>query len=397
MNHFVTEKYASDLANPATISSPGGLCARWIASTSELESMTPVWNQLIDHSISRNPSFEPEFLIPALNHLNQSEAKCLVVEGDSGQGDRRLLGLMPLAESKVYGLPFKSVVAWKHEQCFDTTPLLHREYGAQVIATMFEFLKEQKFGLLKLDTMSAASNITNPILSVLNTQGMSLFVVDTFERATFEPAQDVETYLVNNLSKGMRKKVKQCQRRLGELGDVVYEPCSPHSDYPLLAQQFLDLEQSGWKGKNETALASERHSKQFFLESVERLAQSGKARFLTLKLSGTPIAMILNTRSGSSAFAFKTAFDETMSKYSPGILVEVHSLGRMHADGINFADSCTTPDNTTMKRIWGQKASFQSIVVGLHKGAPSMALKALPLMQMLVRSVRELKSKIQST
>ena len=395
MNHFVSKKQVSELPPQAIPKFPERFCARWITSTCELESMIQRWNDLIDQSISRNSSFEPEFLIPALSHLNDCDAKCLVVEENSGGSNERLLGLLPIVENRVYGLPLKSVVGWKHDQCFDSTPLIHRDCRSQVFSTMFEFLAEQGYGLLKLDTMSAEPEIADPFNEAIKQPGRSLFVADAFERAAFRPAENAEQYMLDNLSKNLRKKAKQRLQRLEKLGEVVYELHDPQSDFSVLAQQFLDLEQSSWKGKNGTALASQPHNKRFFLDCVERLAQSGKAKFISLKLDGKPIAMVLNIKSGLHIFAFKTAFDESMSKFSPGVLIEIHGLERMHDEGIVFADSCTVPDNATMNRIWGQKAKFQSIVVGLHKGAPTVATKSLPWMQALVRNFRNLKTRIR--
>ena len=395
MNHFVNTKLAAELTAQTATDLLGGMRARWITSTSELEAMKPSWQQLIDNSIYRNPNVEPEFLIPALNHLNQSDAQCLIVEASAGEGDDRLLGLLPLNQGRVYGLPLKSVVGWKHDQCYDTTPLVHRDYGAEVFSAMFEFLADQGYGLLKLDTMSAEANVAQPLLEAVDQPGRSLFVADAFERAAFRPAENAEQYKLENMSKNLRKKAKQRLRRLEEIGEVVFENGDDQSDYSELAQQFLDLEKSSWKGKNGTALASQAGSKQFFLDSMERMAQSGKAKFISLKLDGKSIAMIMNIESGSHIFAFKTAFDEAMSKYSPGVLVEIHGLERMHAQGIVYADSCTMPDNTTMNRIWGQKAKFQTVVVGLRKGTPALATKALPLMQAVIRNVRELKTRVR--
>ena len=145
MNHFATIEHASELPVPITTSSLGKLRVRWIESISELESMAAAWSQLAEQSIWRNPFFEPEFLVPALIHLNDCNARCLIVEEVFGKSNVRLLGLVPLTEQRVYGLPLKSVVGWKHDQCFDSTPLLHQDCAGEAMDMMLEFLADEKF------------------------------------------------------------------------------------------------------------------------------------------------------------------------------------------------------------------------------------------------------------
>ena len=380
---------------PCSKVNAAGMTARWISSISELEAITPQWEELTRNSVSWNPYLDPSLLIPAFSHLNDCDARCLVLEEKSESketnGPRRLLGLIPLVEKRVYGLPVKSVAFWNHDQCFNSTPLLHRDCPCKVLETMFSFLSDQKYGLLKIETMLSNSTVNQAVKTATTGFGKSLFVTDTFERSAFEPAENFDQYLLDNVSKNTRKKNRRYIRGLEKIGDVTFEQSDQQSDFEALAHQFLALEQSSWKGRNGTALASEESSQRYYLDSVARLAKAGKARFVSLKLDGKVIAMLSDFESDHEVNAFKTAFDEDFASYSPGILIETHNVQLMHDDEIRFADSCTVAGNTTMNRVWGQTIEFQNIVVGLRFGLPTLLTTLMPTMQKLHRARKQRK------
>jgi len=298
----------------------------------------------------------------------------------------RLCGLVPLVDQSIYGLPAKAIGTWKHDFCFDSTPLISKPCFSEVIEEIVRFLAAEKYSLLRLSPLVAGEELKRSLNDIIAPFGGSAFVVNLFHRAAFEPANDVDQYRLDNLSKKFKQKSQRLARRLAEEGDIVYESADDSSEFLTLAQQFIDLEQSGWKGKNGTALGSQQSSKNFYLDCIERLSLEGQARFLTLKLDDKPIAMISTMASrsnGSNVQAFKTTFDESYSAYSPGVAIEIHNLEIMHNDGITFADSCAATSESAMNRIWGQKVSVQNIIVPLRRGMPTILAKLLPLLKKL--------------
>lgn len=391
MNHSNIAEYQHEPEDSSSVQNQPRLSTRWAANILELESIKTQWTELASQSILQNPTLTPGFLIPALTHLNDCDARCLIVENISDPADIRLFGLLPIVDQKIYGIPVKTAAIWKHDYCFDGTPLIHRGYVTEVIAEVFRFLATEKYSLLKLAPMVADDTLNQAIEDNLEQFGGSLFIVDKFERAAFEPANDAEQYELDNLSKKFRQKSQRLARRLADEGDVVYEQADENSDFYQLALQFLELELSGWKGKNGTAIGCKTSSKKFYLDSILRLSGCGQARFLTLKLDNKPIAMISCMSSGSRVQAFKTAFDETYSSYSPGVAIEIYNLELMHTDGITFADSCAATSHSAMNRIWGQKVPVQNIVLTLKSGAPTLLVRSLPLLQKLIRTATRFK------
>ena len=364
------------------------LSVRWARDLDELESLVDKWNVLADQALWHNPAFEPNYLIPALKHLGDSAIRVLLVEGGHQNGSKELLGLLPLRSVRPFGLPLSGLEIWKHEHCFDTTPLLSRNIASLVWTEICRFLVGQKIGLLLLDTVSAEPEFEQ-VLEAANSQlGQTAFEKRRFQRAALVPAETHQTYTNEFISKKLRKNLGRLSRRLAELGEVTVSVSDSSSHYRKLGEEFMRIEASGWKGKDGTAISSKPATQSFYRELIRRSSADGKARFVTLSLDQKPIAMLSDIRSGNFIYSYKTAFDEDFSQYSPGLQVELRNIDLLHREGICLADSCTSSDNTAINRIWGQKLEFQTTVLALRPGIPRLLTKSLPILQSIVRKFK---------
>ena len=378
---------------PNRSAQPAVPTARWIDSVEQLESLKHQWDKLGENALWANPSFESNFLIPAFKHLGDGKVRVLVVADSTTNGGNRLLGLMPVVNRKFYHLPIACLEVWKHDHCCDSTPLIDRTHAAQTLDCILDFLSQQKIGLLSLDTVSAEPGFQSILNQAIGGNQRTLFLRDSFARAAFRPASNSDEYVQTFLSKGVKKNYRRLSRRLAELGKVTYEISDEFSNYQKLTSQFLELESSGWKIKSGTALACQTSTKAFYEELIFRSSQVGKARFLTLKLDGKPIAMLSDIQSGNFIHAYKTAFDEHFSAFSPGMQIEFKNIEYMHQTGIALADSCTDPDNELLNRIWRQKLRFQSVVIGLRPGTARLATRLMPWIQTAANKVKQIRSK----
>jgi len=73
--------------------------------------------------------------MPALQHLATDSVKLLIVEAvysEMPELERELIGLMPIEFKKVAGIPLPGAEVWKHDQAFDTTPLLQPNHHSNL-------------------------------------------------------------------------------------------------------------------------------------------------------------------------------------------------------------------------------------------------------------------------
>src|SRR3546814_19951812 len=67
----------------------------------------------------------------------------------------------------------------------------------------------------------------------------------------------------------------------------------------------------------------------FFRESIAAAFAAERLAFFRIDFEGRPIAMLVNFLMGRGGFSFKIAFDEAMSRFSPGVLIEIDNLRRV--------------------------------------------------------------------
>lgn len=379
------------------VDTPGtSFSGRLITSVDELESLTCAWQRLLDVSIHRNLFLDPDFLIPAFKHLSAGDVKILVIDAPSKSdpdGPRVICGLLPLQQKRIYGFPFRGLESWLHDQSFDSTPLIRRDCGRDVLNFMLDFLAEQeKVALLSLNVVSNEGEFSRTLTEVLYERQAAPFHRDSFTRACFKPAADYESYLQLHVSKRSRQNVRRLRRRLEERGEVSVCVAGDLQSNPQMIDQFLELEASGWKAESGTALQCQSATKQFFCEMATRSLANDKLKFLTLNFNGKPISMLCDLYSKNSGYSYKTAFADDMNEYSPGLMAEIQNIENMHDSDVQFMDSCTSPNNEMINRIWKGRIQFQSLVVPLHGRLSRWATAMMPMMQQISRSAPRSKS-----
>src|SRR5690606_11851684 len=130
-----------------------------------------------------------------------------------------------------------------------------------------------------------------------------------------------DEYLRKSLSAHHFRGFSRMRRRLEELGKVEHVVARNPADIRLGVEAFLSLEASGWKGREGTAMAIDRCRAAFAREAVDNLAERDLCRVHLLNLDGRPIACVIVFIESGVAYTWKTAYDETYEKWSPGTLL----------------------------------------------------------------------------
>ncbi|MEL7498198.1 MAG: GNAT family N-acetyltransferase [Planctomycetota bacterium] len=365
---------------------------KWIDSVEQMKANAAEWQRLFEMAQRPNFCFAPSFLIPAFEHLNEQGARLLVVESKSLTNDEDQpvwCVVIPLVSKRMFRVPVTTMEIWKHEQCFDATPLLRRDCANEAMRAAIEFLVAEGVSWLSSDTISADGEFGQLWHDLVKQHGHGEFVRQAFDRACFRPMEDHEAFTKKHVSKSIRKNTRRLLRRIVEQGEFDVIDSDPNSDFEKLARQFLEVEASGWKRESGTALICNESTKRFFLDMVEASAQAGLIRFLSLELDQQPVAMLCDLYSDRHGFSYKTGFDEAYSNFSPGLLAEVLNIEKMHGYDVEYVDSCTEPDNNTMNRIWGDRLAFQKSIVSLKPGLAAWILKSLPIAKGLAQRFRK--------
>lgn len=138
-----------------------------------------------------------------------------------------------------------------------------------------------------------------------------------------EKSQGASPSWMAGTSQKFRANVRRTRRQLEELGQVRVR----HFDQvgPEVLLRFYELESSGWKGKQGTAIACSERTRHFYDRIATKAAQYGYLSLDFLEIDGRPICGHLAFKIGGRYFLAKAAYDETFRRYGPGQLL-VHEI-----------------------------------------------------------------------
>jgi CelD/BcsL family acetyltransferase involved in cellulose biosynthesis len=204
--------------------------------------------------------------------------------------------------------------------------------------------------------------------------------VQTLERQQFERALLTRDSCdwTSQLSHHHVREFRRMGRRLANEFGGELQVADRAGDEAAVAR-FLELELSGWKGREGTALASDPAHAEFFRRICARFARAGRLQLLDLGRDGRSVAMKCNLLAGDGAYAFKIAFDETYSRWSPGIQLELRNMELFEAGGLAWMDSCAVPQNSMINRLWRRRRALRTamLVGGGFHGRAAVASLAL--------------------
>src|SRR5690606_27816046 len=148
-------------------------------------------------------------------------------------------------------------------------------------------------------------------------------------------------------------------------------------DLEVWTEEFLALERAGWKGEAGSALACDARTARLFREALAGAAQRGRVERLAIRLDGRPLAMLATFLSPPDAFAFKTAFDETYARFSPGVLLQRENLAILSHTDIAWTDSCAAQDHPMIDHFWRERRTVARRNIAIGGKARRLLFRAL--------------------
>jgi CelD/BcsL family acetyltransferase involved in cellulose biosynthesis len=319
------------------------------------------WRELAGRAAEPNPFFEPEFVLPAAARLG-ADRTCLLVSANRS-GD--WLACVPVkATSRWKRLPVPALASWRHLYCFLGTPLMAPDSPEESLAALIDegLSSGGRSGMLAVEWVSGGGAVGSALHSVLQSRSRRPLLFEDFERATLVRRPD-GGYLEQTLRAHHRRELRRQARRLGEeLGGEV--ELRDLSDEPDGVDRFLALEAAGWKGRSDTAFASRQDHAQLFRDVCASFAERGRLQLLALMAGNRAAAIKCNLLAGDGVFCFKIAYDESLSRFSPGVQLEERMVELFHSDmEESWMDSCADPDNEMINRLWPDRRVVVSYVI----------------------------------
>ena len=375
----------------------GGFVVEVIRSDQDWGDLAAAWDDLAQNAAEPNVFYERwnvEAALDSLPQLSPAQFLCVYRDGRREDTPRTLCGLIPVVESRYYGLPVRVWELWGHNYTFLRTPLLRKGHEQETLDALLEWSNNQPGipSLLSFPVSSGDGPFAQALTDVFERRGISKFLVEEYTRAFIRRSRQWQDDLALTMSNHHRRELRRLWRRLSEQGNLSVRHLDDQSDLESWTSDFLRLEADGWKGDSETALASTASSRDYFQSLARRAFDRGQFQMLGLFLNGVPIALKVNLLTGNGGCGFKIAYDERYAKYSPGVHLELEFLRTMNDSmTINWMDSCAVSNHFMINRLWKDRRTIRHILIPMGRWKGNLILGSLNLLRYLKRAFRPLR------
>jgi CelD/BcsL family acetyltransferase involved in cellulose biosynthesis len=303
------------------------------------------WRRLAASALVENPFFGPSQVLAGLETVDADlDIRALVMRGADGT----MVGFFPYNRRSRTRYPLPVAFGACNEFQYAGTPLVDRTCAPAVIDAFLDHvsrpLTRHPWALRQAELQSDFANL---LLRRAAERGITVAAVNVYDRAFLTHIQGgFDAHVSQVLSKNRLKDLRRTSRRLEEMGTLTLERTSSVAETEARLADFLALEHSGWKREQGTSILSN----SVHAEYARRAYVGEGVTYDTLLLDGRPIAMKLTIRDGRTAFTPKIAYDETLRKLGPGMVLEYKLLEAFYSqsevDGIDAA--ATAQDHSAL-------------------------------------------------
>lgn len=315
------------------------------------------WQRLSEIACVTNPFYDPAFCLPAIDALCGGEMMFGAVYNEN----RQLVAFSPFVTTRVMNMGPKVTKLWTHDYVPLGSPLIAPGEGDAFADLLSGIMSHTKTPILAVDLKGRSK------LGGISQSGLTVDILDHHERAVLITDCDGPGYRSKTLSRQRRQGLDRRFRRLTErtapLGPLEIELCDDPACLPARFEEFLQLEKSGWKGGNKTALLNNHDHAEFARRAALLLVERRLCRVATLRAGNTALAALVILAINGEMFSWKTAFDETYADCSPGAqLLARFADPLMGRDEMVRLDSCSAANNAIANAIWGERTGVETVL-----------------------------------
>jgi CelD/BcsL family acetyltransferase involved in cellulose biosynthesis len=349
-------------------------------------SLTERWRTLGTRAVEPNPFVEPDFALPAGRWLaGSAPVGVLVVE----RGTELRIALPVARVRRFRGVPVRAVATWLHSQCPLGTPLVSPVDPEGAWAEALDLLRAtDPLGILGL--LGTGGEVARTLDAALGRRRAAATALTRLDRPVVRrrPEPTYLDELSGDRRKGLRRRARRLAAELG--GDLAYvDHAAPGADLDGALARFLAMERAGWKGRDGGALACRPEHAAFFRAMCHGFASAGRLRLWALEGAGRPVAYQCCVLAGDTVFELKTAYDETLRRHAPGVLLALGMIDRFHADDrYDVLDSGTGTDATIAHELFPDRCVVADVLLPLPGLLGRAAAPALPAAVAAYRRVR---------
>jgi CelD/BcsL family acetyltransferase involved in cellulose biosynthesis len=276
------------------------------------------WRELCNEAADEQPFYRPEW-IRAYFRFFAPRAKVLLI---AARLNGRLRLMLPLIEqmgtfSKVPVRKLRAPVnscAGRFDAVYSAGP-----EGEAAIQAAWNFLKQQEgWDVLQLRDILQGGAISR-LAAAAQADGLPTIQLDDKPSPFVQVSTDPEPRQQLPVNSRLRRQLRQIRRELAEKGSSLKLYRVQSADSNAL-DRFYQLEASGWKGKEGTAVIP--YGRRPFLDEVaESAARFGYFTLYLLEMNGQLIAGHYGFTHRDCYYSVVVAYNENFKEFSPGHLI----------------------------------------------------------------------------
>ena len=362
---------------------PDGL----VASLRPLDEAAPwiaAWRALSARAFVENVFYEPDYGFSAQAAFGAGIGVLMVGDRPPEEPGLRLLAVWPCRIVRRWGVPLPVLMGWTHGFSIFGAPLLDRDDPDGALAALLDAPRCLR---LPRRLMMPYLPLDGPFAALLAREQAKEQVLRGGRREAFwahdrgfldlaacdEPAR--ETYLAGHLSRSKASQLDRFARRLAREGPVAFETIREPAALAEALDDYIALEDSGWKGRAGTAVARRPPEAEFLRRLVARYGARGQVRIDRLRREGTTLAASIGLRTDATLWYFKVSYCEDEARNSPGAQLVRRVTQDLLADpSLAAADSCAPPGFSMIDSFWAERRSLAHTLVEAGGGDPLFPL-----------------------
>jgi CelD/BcsL family acetyltransferase involved in cellulose biosynthesis len=302
-----------------------------------IERFADEWRELCAEGPCDQPFFRPEWIESYLRAFEPQKRLLIITAHVNG----RLRALLPLVEGRAlfHGLPVRMLRSPTnvHSCRFDLAHGAGQDIPAAVRA-IWQLLRERRsWDLIEL-SLVPKGGASERLLGLANSDGHLTGQWDMSPGPYIELPEQVTTLeaAIKHTSSKFRYSVRRRQRKLEEEGGL--RLISTTEADPTELERFYQLESTGWKGEEGTAIACAAETRMFYDGVARSATRFGYLSLYRLDCGDRTVAMHYGLNYGGRYFLLKPAYDEHFSHGAPGHVITSEVLRELLAQGVKEFD-----------------------------------------------------------
>lgn len=326
-----------------------------VLAISDVKALREHWADLEDlcSAVAEpNVFYEPWMVIPAVEAFGGNKTFCFVLvfaENSIPGGKPLLCGFFPFERRRKYArMPARFLLLWEYRHCGVCTPPLRQGYERACLEALIDWADSATPGadIIEWFQVSADGPVFKTLFECLEQRGLRHSLARR-DRPILLPRASGEIFLNEALSSNRKRGLRRWERQLSELGAVAYKEIEDGDidtrDIDKWIDEFFVLEASGWKGRAGVAAIRDENTEGFVRHALREGFRRKQLLTLAMTVGGKPAASHFILTSRHAAFGYKMSYHEQYARYSPGSLLEIESIRRMHQHAeIQWLDSCVS-------------------------------------------------------